>query len=72
MPIGIQRTRNYMVLTRRYITSHRTLKGGFTKAQAEVLGIKWPLKKGWIGSLVGINIPESKAEQFEMAKHVIK
>lgn len=42
---------------------------GFTAAQAAVFGFKWPLKRGWLKSLVGKRVPMRKYRAFvEAAK----
>lgn len=41
---------NYM---RRVIEAHRTPRGGFSRKSAELLGVPWPLRKGWLSELIG-------------------
>jgi len=40
---------------------------GFTAAQAKVFGFKWPLKRGWLKSLVGKTVPVSQYCKFVAA-----
>ncbi len=54
-----------MQLTREYIMKHRTARGAWTRAQIEALGLEWPPLQGWIDSVVGQNITEAQARQFE-------
>lgn len=54
-----------MQLTREYIMKHRTVRGAWTRAQIEALGLEWPPLQGWIDSVVGQHITEAQARQFE-------
>jgi len=36
-----------------------------TRAQIEAIGLEWPPLQGWIDSVVGQNITEAQARQFE-------
>jgi hypothetical protein len=57
-----------MILTKKYINSHRTDKGGITKAQVEALGLKWTPPAGWVKRLVGTEISDEQARKFEEGK----
>lgn len=54
-----------VILTRELVEQCRSPVGGFTRATVQALGIKWPLKSGWIDHLVGVEIYRSS---FEKAK----
>jgi hypothetical protein len=60
-----------MVITNDWIGQHATLRGigkkasGWTAKQAACLGVRWPLKKGWRSQLVGTEISDEKAREFE-------
>lgn len=45
-----------MTITREWLLSIRTHKGGWTKAQLAALGISWPPPKGWQQTLIGREI----------------
>lgn len=36
---------------------------GWNKTQAQLLGLKWPLEKGWLSSLIGKQIPDETWEK---------
>jgi len=57
-----------MILTKQYINSHRTDKGGITKAQVEALGLKWTPPAGWVKRLIGTEISDQQARKFEEGK----
>lgn len=43
------------------------LKGkpcGWSRKQLAILGVPWPLVKGWKSKLVGVEIPEAWYEEF--------
>lgn len=54
-----------MQITREWIMAHRTPYGAWTRYQIEALGLKWPMKEGWIARLVGKELSDEKARQFE-------
>lgn len=37
---------------------------GFTKAQAAVFGFKWPMKGGWLKSLIGKTVTVAQYKKF--------
>jgi len=39
-------------------------KGGWSKAQLELLGVAWPPAKGWKQAILGTTIPAASAEAF--------
>lgn len=54
-------------ITNDWLDAHRTKKGGWTKAQAEVLCFSWPLKKRWKGQAIGHFITKNDRIKFEAA-----
>lgn len=60
-----------MKLTKRYLLDNRTEKGGFTRQQLKILGIKWPPQAGWLDDLEGVEITEQQKAQFEISKEVL-
>lgn len=59
-----------MKLTRQMILDARTDAGGWTMAQIQCIGIKWPPYKGWIDDLVGKEISQEKYDRFVEKKNV--
>jgi hypothetical protein len=53
-----------MKLTHEHINSAKTLKGGWTKAQLEVIGIAWPPANGWQHSVIGKEISDADYQRF--------
>ena len=51
-------------LSREMIQQGRSSKGGYSKAQLELLGVKWPPKKGWIDKKIAKKFDEEKIKQF--------
>jgi hypothetical protein len=51
-------------VTRELIESGKTGPGGWKKEQVALLGISWPLKKGWIETVIGRRISRRDAEKF--------
>lgn len=66
-----------MKLTRDFIHQHKTAYGGWTRAQTNAIGVKWPLRPGWIDRAVGKEISEAQARDFiegreKVSKYTIK
>lgn len=57
-----------MKLTKEYILSHRTARGGFTKAQLAVLGVTWPPARGWLSRVVGSELSSKDRARFESGR----
>lgn len=57
-----------MKITKEWLLAHRTTRGSWTKAQAEILGLTYPLKKGWIQLVINREILLSEKLRFEAAK----
>lgn len=53
-----------MIVTRDFIENNRTEKGGFTKRQLEILGVRWPPPAGWNRKAVGMELSPEQAEEF--------
>ena len=54
-----------MIVTKKWIMSHRTPKGAWTRPQIEALGIDWPPRHGWMDRAIGKTINNSERIQFE-------
>lgn len=53
-----------MYVSREWLMENRTPRGGWTKAQFKVLGIKYPPRNGWIGTVVGRQITDEQVKAF--------
>jgi hypothetical protein len=53
-----------MELTYALLMQHRTPKGGWTKAQLQALGLRWPPPQGWIKDVVGKELTIGQWLQF--------
>lgn len=53
-----------VTVTKQMLHEARTPQGGFTRAQVECLGEKWPLKKGWLRRLAGKTVPIDQWNTF--------
>lgn len=53
-----------MKLSREDIEKGRSINGGWSQRQLELLGVKWPLPKGWARSLVGTEVDERQYANF--------
>ena len=54
-----------MKITPEWLKENRTKNGGYTKAQILLLGIKWPPKHGWLKAIIGDEISDDAAREFE-------
>jgi hypothetical protein len=46
-----------ILITRAIVSALRTRKGGWSRAAIEAIGGTWPLKQGWIHTLIGHRVP---------------
>ena len=60
--------KSVMLLTRDFLKSNCTSKGGYTKYQLELIGVSWPPAKGWPKQVIGKEISEETAQKFVAAK----
>ncbi len=56
-----------MLVTKSWFQSNRTKRGSWTKAQADILGLEYPLKKGWQGRIIGKELSAIDKLRFELA-----
>jgi hypothetical protein len=61
-----------MKITKEFIESGRSEKGGWSKFQLELLGISWPPAKGWKNKVIGNELSEDLARKFLNSKKVSK
>lgn len=59
-----------MQITKKWLLDHRTNKNAWTKKQAAILGMEWPLKKGWMQMVIGREIDYKTMRKFETAKNI--
>jgi hypothetical protein len=60
-----------MKITLDWLNRYRTPRNGFTRAQVEALGLRWPPKpKGWLRRLVGQHISDEAARKFEAGRDI--
>lgn len=57
-----------MTLTRQNLHAGKTGNGGFKRAQVEALGLKWPVKKGWLSELIGKEVSDETYSAFMAAR----
>jgi hypothetical protein len=53
-----------MRVTRALIDDGRSRNGGWSREQAALLGVPWPLRPGWKYRVVGTEIPDEAAARF--------
>ena len=56
------------IITKQWLLDNRTARGGYTKAQADILLQTWPLKKGWQNKVIGNKIWVEMKNRFESLK----
>src|SRR6266853_852576 len=54
-----------MILTRAFIHSHKTERGGGTLSQLQAIGVRWKPKPGGRDRVVGREISDEQAEIFK-------
>ena len=54
-----------MKVTKQFILDNRTERGAWTRAQIELLGIKWPPTKGWQQRVIGKELNNDEVDQFK-------
>ena len=52
-------------ITREWMHQHATNEIGWTRKQVAVLGLDWPLKKGWLSRQIGRQISIADKAAFE-------
>lgn len=53
-----------VVITHELIDSGQSSAGGWSKKQAAILGVRWPLRQGWKLRVIGKTISAADAERF--------
>lgn len=54
-----------MVVTRYWLTKHKTPNGGYTKEQLAAVGVSWPPQQGWIKRILGNEVTPEQQRIFE-------
>lgn len=54
-----------MKISDEWLRANATHKGGYTKRQLGLLGVEWPPINGWKRDIVGQEIEEAVAAEFE-------
>ena len=54
----------WVELTKENLHAAASTNGGFTAAQVAVFGLRYPLRSGWLQSLIGRKIPFPQYRQF--------
>ena len=52
-------------VTKGWLSSNSTKRGGYTKAQIQAVGLKYPLEAGWMNGLIGRNLTQKQKLAFE-------
>jgi len=53
-----------MIVTRKFINDNRSKNKAWTSSQLEILGIKWPPKKGWMSQCLGKILTDEEEKAF--------
>lgn len=59
-----------ITLTNELIEQGKSNEGGWTRRQLELLGVSWPLKKGWKETLITKRIDRKKFDEFIQLKGI--
>lgn len=57
-------------ITKEILMDYRTKNGAWTKSQLDVLGVKWPPKKGWHDEVIGLKLTDDEFQKFIDGKNV--
>lgn len=55
-------------ITKQWLEEHKTKRGGYTSAQLNVFGFRFPPPRGWQNALIGMGVSQDLKEEFESAK----
>lgn len=61
-----------MLLSKGILEQGKSKRGGWSRAQVEALGGKWPLERKWKDTLLGKDIPDDAIQNFLSLKDVHK
>jgi len=54
----------FITITKEFIDQGKTGVGGWKKEQITILGLEWPLRKGWQYEVIGSIISQEEADRF--------
>lgn len=54
-----------MITVTDYLRDRFSRSSALTRREAELIGLKWPLKSGWVSRFANVQIPDDKAEQLK-------
>lgn len=57
-----------MILLGEHLAQGKSKRGGWSRYQVEILGLKWPLRKGWKSHILGQDFPEALIKEFIASK----
>ena len=55
-----------MIIDNEFLDKNRTKNGAWKRRQLEIVGVKWPPKKGWKAKIIGKKISKDDAKEFEL------
>lgn len=53
-----------MRLTKQMLLDGKSSRGGWSREQMRLLGVRWPLRKGWMDNVVYEDFPDETIRQF--------
>ena len=53
-----------MITVREYLVSRFSKSNALTRRESDLIGLKWPLKKGWVEKFADVKITEQKLQQL--------
>jgi len=56
------------VLTKEMLKAGQSRHGGWSRAQVALLGVKWPLLRGWQRELIGMFVSDETVDEFVAMK----
>lgn len=59
-----------MKITDEWLMQNRTRAGAWTRAQLEVIGIKWPPRHGWKHQVIGKDLSDAEVARFISAANI--
>ena len=54
-----------MITVTDYLRDRFSRSNALTRREAELIGLKWPLKSGWVSRFANVQIPDDKVEQLK-------
>jgi len=57
-----------LILTKKFLLTHRTKKGAWTKEQFRIIGMTWPPKQNWMSLVKDKELTDAEVAEFIRAK----